>query len=431
MEIRRPSLLAAAGARRRSLLVALAAVALGLLAALSAAAGPPGGKQKAEARPLDRGPRQDLRTGLLRAAAAYSAVARPQAPVLGMAQALAHVIAREAEERFWFDDRHTAVAAAAQLASARDPLLAAAMRLHGEHMGVWGRRVPTEAPPLNAAWLDAVRDEKPFMDLRERAPDELWLPQYRDGYQEYLAYCQAVILSSQVPTDAFAKSAADNPDLGFSALYNEPARQRGKVVHLEGRLKRVSRFDAPLPAQRQGVKWLYEGWIFLDRPGPPVVVIFTELPPAFKLGDYAQPPRVTFDGYFFKKYRYRSGEKDRAGNFKAMNTLLFIGPTLAVPSRPARPAASPLPRPVLYGVIVFIGFTIALLVVVSLWYRRSDRQIRARLQALQGERFLTEGLAEMGQGGEATGDGVHTGPEAEARARNGHPPGEPGPTPGP
>jgi hypothetical protein len=96
-----------------------------------------------------------------------------------------------------------------------------------------------------------------------------------------------------------------------------------------------------------------------------------------------------------------------------------------VQSRPARPAVSPLSGPLLYGVIGFIGFTIVLLLVVNLWYRRSDRQIRARLQALQGERFLTEGLAEMGQ------DGVHTGPEAEARARNGHPPGEPGPTPGP
>jgi hypothetical protein len=418
----------------------MAAVALGLLVTLPAAAGDlPAGEQKAEARPLDRNPRQDRRTRLLQALAAYSGAARSQAPVFGLARTLAHLSAREAEERFWFDRRRTAAAGAAQVVGASDPFLAAAMRLHGGQMLVWDEPVPTLAPPLPAAWLDAVRDEKPFLKVGERAPDELWLPQYRDGHQEYLAYCQAVILSAQLPADAFAKSAAENPGLSFSALYNEPARHRGKVVHLEGRLKRVESRDAPLRAERQGVKGTYEGWIFLDRPGPPVVVIFTDLPPNFKLGDYAQAPRVTFDGYFFKKYRYRSGEKDSKGNFKDMVTLLLIGPTLVQPARTPRtaPVASPLRGPVLYGVIGFVGFTIALLVIVSLWYRRNDRQIRARLQALQGERFLTEGRAEMGQAGGAAGDGVHTGPEpragpeAEARAKNGHPPDPPGELHGP
>jgi hypothetical protein len=363
--------------------VALAAVVLGLPLALAAAAGPPGGKQN---------PRQD-----------------------------------RGAERFWFDDRRSALAGAAQLIGAGDPFLTAALRLHGREMGVWGKTVPGEAPPLDAAWLDAVRDEKPFLKIGERAPDELWLPQYRDGYREYLVYCQAVILSAQVPADAFAKSAAENSELSFSALYNEPARHRGKVVHLEGRLKRVEARDAPLPAERQGVKGTYEGWIFLDRPGPPVVVIFPELPPELKVGDYAKPPRVTFDGYFFKKYSYRSGEKDRAGNYKVMNTLLFIGPTLSVKSGPARaaPAVSPLAGPVLYGVIGFVGLTIALLLVIGWWYRRGDRPIRARLRALEGERFLSEGLAEMGQ------DGAAAGPDAEARARNGHPPGEAGEMRGP
>jgi hypothetical protein len=380
--------------------VALAAVALGLPLALLTAAGPPGGKQKADARARDRGPKKD-----------------------------------RVAERFWFDDRRSALAGATQLIGAADPFLTAAMRLHGQEMGVWGKTVPGEAPPLDAAWLDAVRDEKPFLNVAERALDELWLPQYRDGYQEYLAYCQAVILSAQVPVEAFAKSAADNPGLSFSALYTEPARHRGKVVHLEGRLKRVEFRDAPPPAERQGVKGTYEGWIFLDRPGPPVVVIFPDLPVELKVGDYPknQTPRVTFDGYFFKKFRYRSDEKDRAGNYKIMNTLLFIGPTVAVQRRPARtgPAASPLSGPVLYGVIGFVGFTLVLLLAVNLWYRRGDRQIRARLQALQGERFLSEGLAEMGQDGEAADAGAHTGPEAEARARNGHPPGASGEMHGP
>ena len=426
MEIHRPS---SPAWLRRSLFAVLAAVALGLLGAQPGAEGLPGNKSKTDTRPLDQGGKGDARTQLVQAAIAYSAATHTSAPVLALAQALARIAAQEAEERFWFDKRRTAVAAGAQVVGARSPVLALTLRLHGVQMLVWDEAVPDHAPPLNAAWLDEVRDEKPFLDLRERTPDELRLPRYRGAYQEYLAYCQAVVLSAQLPAAVFARSATDNPDLNFPALYNEPARHRGKVVHLEGRLKRLSRYDAPLPAQRQGVKWVYEGWIFRDTPGPPVVVIFTDVPPELKLGDAVRPPRVAFDGYFFKKFRYRSGKEDHAGRWQMLTTLLFVGPTVKVqtgpPPRSGAPMASPLSGPVVYGVIGFVGFAVILLVGLNLWYRRSDRTIRSRLVALQGERFLTDGLAEFERNSETPADGPAAASEPDGQVKNGQrPPGE-------
>jgi hypothetical protein len=335
----------------------------------------------------------------------------------------------EAEERFWFDRRRTAVAGAAQLVGARYLFQIAAMRLHGRETLVWGeKRVPDQAPPLNATWLDSVRDDNPFLDLRPRAPDELMLPKYRDGYQEYLAYCQAVVLADQLPAEAFAKSAADNSDLEFSHLYRESKRYRGKVIHMAGRLKRVTKEDAPREAERHGVKAIYQGFVFLDRPGPPVVVIFPRLPEGLKVGDYAKPPRVAFDGYFFKRYRYPSEEKDRAGNRKVVTTLLFIAPTLHVRQAPAPAGAvsSPLPAPVLYGVIGFVVLTLGLLVGVHFWYRRSDQKIRSRLLKLQAERFeegLMAGAARDGAAGEASPPPTDFAVEPEGREKNGLPPG--------
>jgi hypothetical protein len=327
------------------------------------------------------------------------------------AQALKQAPGDEAEGRFWFDRRRTATAGAAQLVGAREVFLACAMRLHGRETLVWGeKRVPEEAPALNAIWLDSVRDDKPFLDLRPRAPDELMLPKYRDGYQEYLAYCQAVVFADQLPADAFAKSAVENPDLGFGHLYREAKRHRGMVIHVAGGLMRVTKEAVPLQAERNGVKTVYEGWVHLGRPGPPVVVIFPHLPEGLKPGDYAKTRRVAFDGYFFKRYRYRSGYTDKAGNWKEQITLLFIAPTLRLDPEPPAPASrSPLPHSLLYGVVGLVALTISLIVAVHFWYRRNDQKLRSHLLRIQAERF-EEGLL-------AGGD------EPERREKNGSPPG--------
>jgi hypothetical protein len=335
---------------------------------------------------------------------------------------------RGAGVEFWFNRRRQSTAAAAQLVGVRDPMAVLALRIHGRRMLVWTEKEVDQAPALNSTWLAEVNDKKAFLDLRRLAPDELMSPPLRPRYYEYLAYCDAVVSSAHTPRDAFVKSAAENAHLNFTHLYNTPDLHRGKVVPLEGRLKRVTRFDAPREAQRRGVPVIYEGWIFLDRPNMrPVCVIFTDLPPGQAEGDQVDR-RVAFEGYFFKKYDYVTGEKDSQGRSKVLTTLLFIGPTVTPLDQPSRAVARafPLSAGLLYGVIGFVGLVVALIVGLNLWYRRSDRQVRARLAALRAERARASGV----EGGGDSAGGLdfldnaapEDRPPAEGETRNGPPP---------
>jgi hypothetical protein len=319
------------------------------------------------------------------------------------------------------------VAAAAQVAAIGNPFTVVAMRLR---MKFWDEPVPAEAPPLDAAWLRSVRDEKPFLDMRARAPEDLKSPALREGHEEYLAYCQAILFASWVPADAFAKSAAES-SLTFGHLYREPRRHRGKVVHMEGRLKRVVKQDPPPSAEKQGVKAVYEAYVYLDnREGaPPVIVLFPDLPPTLHVGDYEEAPKVAFDAYFFKKHRWVSGKWGPKGEREVVTSLMFIGPTLNVKEAPRRESRSsmPIPAPVLYGSIGFVGLAVVVLFAVNLWYRQGDRRVHARIRELQAQRFSDEVLAGepppgLGEGDGQAPPGGGSPPEAQGGKPNGPPP---------
>ncbi|MCI0455539.1 MAG: hypothetical protein L0Z62_01000 [Gemmataceae bacterium] len=381
----------------RHLLAAGVALALLVLTA-PASAGVPDGKPQTEARPRDRTPDEEERFQRQQAVRAIVAQfgARDvgtRLALLGVAQASVQALDQGAGEEFWFNRRRQSTAAAVQLVGVREPIAVLALRIHGRRMLVWPEKEIDQAPALNSNWLAEVNDKKAFLDLRQLAPDELMSPRLRPGYYEYLAYCEAVVNSAHTARDAFVKSAAENRHLNFTHLYNTPDLHRGKVVPLEGRLKRVTRFDAPREAQRRGVRVIYEGWIFLDRPRMrPVCVIFTDLPPGLSEGDNVDRS-VSFEGYFFKKFDYVTGEKDKKGGSEVLTTLLFIGPTVVPLDQPSRAATRvlPLSAALLYGVIGFVTLVVALIVGLNLWYRRSDRQVRARLAALQAERLRESG----------------------------------------
>ncbi len=396
MAIRHSSLAERSRVRTGTLLAALIVSAPALfLAAPSAAAAPPAGK-KVNARPLDP-TRIDVRQRLLLQAALAQFGTQPfgtRIALLGMAQAVAKRPAPEPAGTFWFDRPRAAAAASAQVTGVGDPFAALVMVTQGRRLVVWDEPEPNRAPALNADWLASVRDGKPFMDLRGKAADELLQPRNRGGYEEYRVYSQAVVLAHQTAVDLFAKNAAENSHLNFDQLFVQPKKYRGEIVHMEGLLKRLSREDAPVLAQRQGVPHVYVGWIYLHRPNtrtPPVCVHFTDLPANLKEGEDLNR-KVSFDGYFFKKWGYEVVERDAKGQARKINTLMFVAPTLKgqPAARSDAQPSSPLPGPVLFGIIGFVAITVGLMLGINLWYRRTDRQVRARLHRLEDQRFAEE-----------------------------------------
>src|SRR5206468_719352 len=112
----------------------------------------------------------------------------------------------------------------------------------------------------------------------------------------------------------------------------EAAKYRGEVVRIEGRLKRV-RDLGPTPAlEADGIKHLYEGWVFSESYREySHCVLFTELPPDVPVAEQLDK-RVSLEGYFFKVYRFRAGDSVR-------KAPLLIGRTIATLKKSAADAS--------------------------------------------------------------------------------------------
>lgn len=291
--------------------------------------------------------------------------------------------AAQAAEEFWFDRDRAGAAGVAELVGLRDPIACAAMRVEGKRSLVWGLepeedQVADRAPPLDPKLLALIPDKKAMPDLRGRPRDE-WKP---EEVAEYETYCQAVAQTWKTGPALFAKSAAENRGITWGHLFREPWKYRGKVIHVHGTLKRLRREDAPLCAQKEWVHNLYEGWVFTDTPGSnPVSVIITDLPPELKLGEDINY-RVSFDGYFFKRYRYVSGKGPR-------DTLLFIAPTFktaGVPPPPDVPEVTTfgnMPGGVVLVAGALLLATFAVILGLNIWFRRGDRKIHHRIDELR------------------------------------------------
>jgi hypothetical protein len=309
-------------------------------------------------------------------------------------------------DEFWLSTRRTRAASAAQLVGAADPWTAAALRVQGFDLDLWYEPPPLldRVPPLNPGRLAAVRDDASFPHDENKVAAE-FSPQERD---EDVLYWQAILYASKVPAAVFAKAAEENRYLTFGHLYTEPAKYRGKVVHVSGRLGRLKRLDPPADVRARGVTALYEGWLFLDQAGAhPVCVIMPQPPVGVAPGDDLNI-RATVDGYFFKRYRYISSRLNDEGDNIALKTVMLIAPTVTVKTPP--PSGSLSGGGSLFGWILGFGALVAVFMVsMTWWFRRNDALVQARVQAVRANRFAEQAAELEKTLGEAPPDAQRNG----------------------
>jgi hypothetical protein len=276
------------------------------------------------------------------------------------------------------DDRARAAVGAGSVVGAGQPLTAAALLQAGRGFSLWSALpVDTESASKVPALvnLESVKDETPV----------------RSG-EEGLAFCEALVKAHKTSNEAFQNSATRG--LTYANLFLEPTLHRGKVVHFEGRLKRLVRFEPPEETKLDGVTDQYEGWMFNpDTLGAnPVCVVFTDLPAGLEPGDKLDV-RVGFDGYFFKKYRYKGADTLR-------DAPLLIGHTIIVKQIPAKADAEEgglfssfiaVIFMVLLGCVFFLAFAL------TMWYRRSDQQVQQRVSNAQASSFMEPGAGQESQ----------------------------------
>jgi hypothetical protein len=226
-----------------------------------------------------------------------------------------------------------------------------------------------KAPPLKEEWLSYVKDDREFDKMK---PDGK-IDQQQE--LEFKAYTEALVNAARTPASAFAKSAKENDWLTFAHLFQEPKRHRGKVIPVQGRLQRLRKMEATFEAEKLGVEWCYEGWVFTETAySPPVCVVFAHLPPGANIGENVDY-KVRFDGYFFKRYRYQPAEG------KAKQTLFFLAPTFELLDNPRSSVGFTMTGGVVIGMMALGMVTILLIAGLNLWFRRSDKVVRARVAA--------------------------------------------------
>ncbi len=243
-------------------------------------------------------------------------------------------------------------------------------------------RLINPAPrPINTGLSEAEQlalpgpdpDAPDFSKVKDRVP----LASYSENQEEYLAYTYAFRKVMQFGPEVLARNS--RRDVVYADLINEirdPEYLR-KLLHIEGRLVRIRQRDARDFLKMPEVPYVYEGWILHDEVKEhPIVVAFTELPEGMEVGERISHD-VAVDGYYFKLMAYRSQEKDDKGK-----DVWRVAPLLVA----RKPIVKPDPRdryswdgfmPLVLGLG---GIVAVAALILTVWFRRGDRQTRERVR---------------------------------------------------
>ena len=109
---------------------------------------------------------------------------------------------------------------------------------------------------------------------------------------------------------------------------------------------------------------------------------FTELPPGLKASEKKISVMVSFDGYFFKKLRYKDGAR------QTRDAPLLIGRTVQLLKLPADTnSAWPVARFFGTAFLGALGLLVVLTIALTWWYRHGDRRIHTALAATKTVEF--------------------------------------------
>src|SRR5262249_55669373 len=106
------------------------------------------------------------------------------------------------------------------------------------------------------------------------------------------------------PPENFAKAAAGYDHVQYAQLMTDPTRYRGEIIPISGELQVVRKQPAPLNAKKEGIDFVYEGFVQgPTKKAPPFWIVFTRLPDDLSVSEKPQG-EVKFYGYFLKNCKY-------------------------------------------------------------------------------------------------------------------------------
>jgi len=242
----------------------------------------------------------------------------------------------------------------------------------GHQFNCWELIDTSRFRPLPRDWLAQIEDRK------DPSPGSL----------EVWVYSKVIVWANFTSSAALAKAA--RRDITRAHLISEPENHRGRVLHIEGTLRRINRFTPPADASFEGVNDCYVGWVFPEALGTaPYKIIFTEWPadlPRSVLGQEKLdvPVKVAFDGYFFKTFSYEGTDPRR----RQQEAPLLIGHGLTVLQYGATEGGRNWAGWLLYALVGGLSGLILTVVGLTWFFRRSDTRIHRRLFNLRHPEFV-------------------------------------------
>jgi hypothetical protein len=209
------------------------------------------------------------------------------------------------------------------------------------------------------------------------------------GDREQMVYFDMIIYANRTAPAALDKAARRDDDL-WAKVFHEPSKYRGEVLHFEGRLKKLRRFEPQAMAVQGGARDYYEGYLSVGAwQDDPVFFICTELPPDLKPGDNLDVP-VGFSGYFYKIFRYTAADsketrKDRLAPLLIGHTITPLGAPAVAAEDSDEGGWSIWLGPMVFGLI---AVCLAFFLTLGYWLRGADRRVQKRISAVRHGEFI-------------------------------------------
>jgi hypothetical protein len=244
-----------------------------------------------------------------------------------------------------------------------------------------------EIKQIKKHWLDSIEDGKPLGGVDRiciRKGNKIVLGQPIDGVssnpEEGEAFRDALLKASITNPEVMAASALRG--LTNNDVISNSREFRGKVIHVEGRLRRINAQSVSDELEKHGIEHLWEGWV-LDRHSerPIWCIVFTELPEELK--DVKQDEvdfEIEFDGYYLKMFPYESVGTLQHPH-RTEEALLVLGRMPTVLGRPASSRRDPWSEFIAPSMAALVIVMLGVLGILAWSFRRGDRKVRLAVDA--------------------------------------------------
>jgi hypothetical protein len=230
----------------------------------------------------------------------------------------------------------------------------------------WHPATPLGELNVDVGLLDDVRDDAPLTALD------------REAFYGILAAMRQAKPGQLLQTAKDELKRNQRPAFSVVPLFDEPARQRGRLVCLSGTAGRVVRvpLDDPEAASRFGLDHYFEIDLFTaDSQNNPLVVCVPDLPKGMPTGDaagYREPVEVA--GVFFKVWRYPALPRDGGSQADAGAKAVTQRAPLVIGQTPVWHVKKP-PRVSMTSVVAGVLLALVLIGVwLLLWHLRQGDQ---------------------------------------------------------